>query len=466
MIPPAFQTFDPLLEASAACEVAGAAALSADGMRCLQEARLRRLLRTACRDSAWYRHHLGGREPDRELRLQDLPVARKADLMAHFDQWVTDPVLSLAHLRRFTADRTRIGQAYGGRYVVWSSSGSSGEPGIFVQDRAAMAVYDALQALRQPHPQPHRRWLDPLYATERIAFVGATGEHAASTVWLERMRRLNPFVAASVQSLSFLQPRADLMDALQRLRPTVLSTYPGVAVQLAEEAASGRLHLPLKEVRTGGENLTPAARRFVAEAFGCSVINSYGASEFFCIAFECRLGCLHLNSDWVILEPVDDRGQPVPRGQAGHTTLLTNLANHVQPLIRYDLGDRVGIQAAACGCGSVLPVVTVDGRCDDSLRLGGSRNGGVSIDPLALTSLLEDEAGLFDFQLVQRGPLELELRMPPSSRAGGSSQRAAGMLAAFLARQGAGKVRIVCTGVPPLPAGANCKTRRVVALPR
>jgi phenylacetate-coenzyme A ligase PaaK-like adenylate-forming protein len=134
MIPPAFQTFDPLLEASAACEVAGAAALSADGMRCLQEARLRRLLRTACRDSAWYRHHLGGREPDRELRLQDLPVARKADLMAHFDQWVTDPVLSLDHLRRFTADRTRIGQAYGGRYVVWSSSGSSGEPGIFVQD--------------------------------------------------------------------------------------------------------------------------------------------------------------------------------------------------------------------------------------------------------------------------------------------------------------------------------------------
>jgi phenylacetate-coenzyme A ligase PaaK-like adenylate-forming protein len=277
------------------------------------------------------------------------------------------------------------------------------------------------------------------------------------------MRRLNPFVAASVQSLSFLQPRADLMDALQRLRPTVLSTYPGVAVQLAEEAASGRLHLPLKEVRTGGETLTPAARRFVAEAFGCSVINSYGASEFFCIAFECRLGCLHLNSDWVILEPVDDRGQPVPRGQAGHTTLLTNLANHVQPLIRYDLGDRVGIQAAACGCGSPLPVITVDGRCDDSLRLGSGRSGCVSIEPLALTSLLE-EAGLFDFQVIQRGPLELELRL--RSRAGGPAQQAAGSLAAFLARQGAGDVRIVCTSRPPVQGGANCKTRRVVALAR
>jgi hypothetical protein len=41
----------------------------------------------------------------------------------------------------FTADPSRIADPYLGRYVVWESSGSSGEPGIFVQDAAAMAAF-------------------------------------------------------------------------------------------------------------------------------------------------------------------------------------------------------------------------------------------------------------------------------------------------------------------------------------
>jgi len=39
---------------------------------------------------------------------------------------------------------TRIGEPYLGRYVVWESSGTGGQPGVFVQNGAAMAVYDAL----------------------------------------------------------------------------------------------------------------------------------------------------------------------------------------------------------------------------------------------------------------------------------------------------------------------------------
>ena len=57
----------------------------------------------------------------------------------------------------------------------------------------------------------------------------------------------------------------------------------------------------------------------------------------------------------------------MPAGEPGHTTLLTNLANHVQPLIRYDLGDGVLVHRAACACGSPLPVIEVEGRGDDML---------------------------------------------------------------------------------------------------
>ena len=65
---------------------------------------------------------------------------------------------------------------------------------------------------------------------------------------------------------------------------------------------------------SGGERLTEAARRTIAPAFNCLVINEYGASECFSIAFGCDAGWLHLNADWVMVEPVDQDYRPVPPG--------------------------------------------------------------------------------------------------------------------------------------------------------
>ena len=39
--------------------------------------------------------------------------------------------------------------------------------------------------------------------------------------------------------------------------------------------------------------------------------------------------------------------RPVPAGRLSHTTLLTNLANHLQPLIRFDIGDRIVLRRRA-----------------------------------------------------------------------------------------------------------------------
>ena len=207
-----------------------------------------------------------------------------------------------------------------------------------------MAAYDALEALRRPHLRPYDRILDPWGVTERLVFVGAIGGHFASTVSIERLRRLNPLLASRLRSVSFLQPVASLVAELHRNSPTVVATYPSAAVLLAEECLAGRLRIAPREIWTGGENLSPAMRAFVQQAFDCPVVNSYGTSEFLSLASECSHGSLHLNSDWAILEPVDARGNPVPRGSPGATTLLTNLANHVQPLIRYDIGDRVALR--------------------------------------------------------------------------------------------------------------------------
>lgn len=460
MLPP----FNPWLSSAISADVMLAARAGAAALAARQARRLAALLAAAARGSALYRPLLAGRDPAR-VPLQDLPIQHKADLMRRFDDWVADPALRLDELRRFTADRARIAEPYLGRYVVWESSGSTAEPGMFVQDTQAMAVNDALEALRRPALRPWQPMLDPWRLGERIAFVGATSGHFASTVSIERLRRLNPALARRLHGVSFLQPTRQWVDELQALAPTVLATYPSAAVLLAEEQLAGRAHLSLSEVWTGGEALSPAMRHFVQQVFGCPVSNSYGASEFLALASECPHGRLHLNSDWALLEPVDDHGRAAPAGTAGATTLLTNLANHVQPLIRYDLGDRVTVHAQPCACGSSLPVIDVQGRDDDTLRLGPPGMPAVQVLPLALSTVLEDDAGLFDFQVVQQGPSELLL----STGLGGSDAsrtlgRARTVLTAFLEEQGVAEVHIHCHSGQPARRGRSGKIQRVVGL--
>jgi phenylacetate-CoA ligase len=436
-------------------------AVSAGGQGMLaerQQARLAALL-AAANASPVYRERLAGQRG--EGSLEGVAPIGKRELMQRFEDWVIDPKLRLDALQAFVADPAHIGEAFDGRFVVWESSGSSGVPGLFVQDARAMAVYDALEGLRRAPLNPLRRWFDPWCLGERIAFVGATTGHFASTVSMQRLRRLQPGLASRLQGFDFLQPLPELVEQLHRHAPTVLATYPSAALLLAEEARAGRLRLSLAEVWTGGESLSAAMRAEIEAAFGCPAANSYGASEFLAIAVPCRLGVLHLNADWVMLEPVDERGRAVPAGVCGTTTWLTNLANHVQPLIRYDIGDRVTLHAQPCACGSPLPALDVLGRTDDMLCLLDARGHRILLPPLALVSVLE-EAGVLDFQLVQTGERRLSLAIG-TSHADADARRARLALREHLARQGLAGVRLDLRRGAAAQVGRSGKQQRVVA---
>lgn len=457
--------FDALASTQAAAAVAAATQCTPELLREWQARRLGVLLTHAQQHSPLYRRLLKGERADR-LALAELPITTKARLMGAFDDWVCDPALRLADLHRFTADPARIAEPFLDRYTVWESSGSSGEPGLYVQDARAMAVYDALEAVRRAQLRQRQHPLDPCGLRERVAFVGATGGHFASLVSLERLRRLNPWAASHMAAVSFLQTPQRLAAQLEALSPSVIATYPTTAAMLADWRRRGLLQLSLHEVWTGGETLTGPQRQDIESGLGCPLANSYGASEFLSLAFECAHGHLHLNSDWAILEPLDAHGQPVPPGVTGSSCALTNLANTVQPLIRYELGDRITLSAQPCRCGCRLPVIEVLGRCDDTLHLPGHAGRDVAVSPLALTTVLEDDADLFDFQLVQHARAELTLSVPQRGRPATESLRSARLaLAAFLDQQGAVGVRIHCHAGRAARAERSGKVLRVVALP-
>jgi phenylacetate-CoA ligase len=61
---------------------------------------------------------------------------------------------------------------------------------------------------------------------------------------------------------------------------------------------------------------------------------------------------MHLADDLVIVEPVDEHGDPVPPGVRSDRVYLTNLFNLVMPLIRYEITDPVTAINGPCACGS------------------------------------------------------------------------------------------------------------------
>jgi phenylacetate-coenzyme A ligase PaaK-like adenylate-forming protein len=457
---PAPAYFDAAQSASAAADVWSGTWLDAGTIAQRARQRLAALLRFARARVPLYQRLYRTLPRPSALALADLPVLDKRELMADLTASLAADDLSCEAIEAFIADPSRIGTPLAGRYAVWTSSGSTGVPGIFVHDGAALAVYDALELLRFRSLPLAPLPAGPFLSRERYALVAAIEGHFAGIATVERLRRTFPLLAPFVRAISVLQPLPDLVEQLNRYRPTLLATYPTVAEMLADEQRAGRLRLALDELWSGGESLTAATRAQVAEAFGCRVREAYGASEFLSIAWPCRHGRLHVNADWVILEGVDAHGQPVPAGEPSHTTLLTNLANRAQPLIRYDIGDSITVLPDRCRCGSQMPAIEVKGRCDDVLNLSGRGGARIRLMPLALATVMEDDARVNDFQLVQTGPRRLLIRIGGGEKP--RAQEASAALRGYLRRFDLGAVRVDVDTQPPRRDPVSGKLRRVV----
>ena len=138
----------------------------------LQKDRLRRLVQWARRASPFYAELYADVSQARPLRLADLPPVTRSQLMARFDDWVTDREVTLERVRAFAENPRQVGHPFRDRYAVFSSSGTTGIPGLFVQDPEALAVYDALGTARMGALAPLWDWRTSV-GGHRFALIAA-----------------------------------------------------------------------------------------------------------------------------------------------------------------------------------------------------------------------------------------------------------------------------------------------------
>lgn len=340
----------------------------------LQNRRLRDLLRAAVAGSAFYRRLYRGIDIDR-CALRDLPTTNKTALMANFDDVVTDHAVRRADLERFVDDPTNEGRWFLGRYAASHTSGSQGQPLLMVCDQRQLELVFGVQMIRgNVREATPIEALKRFIAPARLAVVTLKKGFYPSASAFEYMPAP---VRRYLNVLRLSQTDGDLVERLNAFRPTALTAYASVLEMLAFEIEAGRLKLApeLIQVTNNSEVLTDKARERIESAFGLHVLNNYATGECPFLTTGCRVGTgAHVNADWAILEVVDEHDQPVAAGTPGRKVLITNLCNHAQPFIRYEIGDVVTMSREPCGCGSRLPLVArIEGRSADTFWVRDGR---------------------------------------------------------------------------------------------
>ena len=253
-------------------------------------------------------------------------------------------------------------------------------------------------------------------------------------------------------------PVSEIVAGLNAQQPTAMLGYPSALALLAVEARAGRLRIAPRRLTSTSEPLLPHVRRSVEEAFGAPVANVWGLSEAGPMGVGCwRSPGMHLCDDLVIVEPVDQAGNPVPVGTRSDAIYITVLTNTTLPLIRYHITDQMTFLAEPCPCGSAhRRIADVEGRLDDVFTYAG----GVTVHPHLFRSALLKETSLVEYQ-VRQTPRGAEILVIGSLRDRASAART---LESELSRLGVPDPSISFHPVDHFDRQATGKVRRFLPL--
>ncbi len=355
-----------------------------------QRGQLRALLACAIERSPFHARRLAGIDPARfELTdLACLPVMTKEQMMAGFDELVTDRRLTRPGVERHLAASAAEPSLLLGEYVRLASGGSSGLRGIFVQSIGEYAEFVA--SFLRPAAARMAAVGGPPPGGVLTAIVGAASPVHASGFGAAAARG-DPIRTISAPATL---PLAELVQRLNQAQPLVLHGHTTKLALLAGQQRAGRLRIAPVSVTAMGELLTDEHRAAIAAAFGVPPVNQFTSTEGLTGQSEPDGAVLSFASDMCVAELVDDDNQPVPDSTPSAKVLLTNLYNHTQPLIRYELTDRLTPHPAEPGHGHLR--ATVAGRADDTFRYGR-----IALDPLVIRTVMVRTPAALEYQVRQ-----------------------------------------------------------------
>ncbi len=190
------------------------------------------------------------------------------------------------------------------------------------------------------------------------------------------------------------------LDAIRASGARFLVGYTSAVYLLASHALRGGAPIRLDAVFPTAELLLDSWRDTIALAFGAKVLPYYGCGEIESLGYSCpeaEAPVYHTCDEHAVIEVEGPDGGASLTGEGPF--LITDLDNHMLPMLRYKNGDAGALAPPGCRCGRTLGRITrIDGRVNDVLYTTGGDAISGAIGPHAFKMV----EGVEQFQIIQR----------------------------------------------------------------
>ena len=219
----------------------------------LQNKRLKELVKYARNNSPYFNKLYTNINKD--YKLQDLPTTNKIDMMKNFDNWITDNNISMRRIEEFTQNIDNVGRMIDGKYLIFKTSGSTGNPATILYDKQNIDVSSAVAAFRTfARKQDFKAFMKN---GKRTAGVFANyGFYLACG--MSRYLQLQMPKKKNKITVDVNAKEEQIIKELNEFNPAMLSGYPS---SLALLANFEELNIKPNVVITGGELLTDEIRK-------------------------------------------------------------------------------------------------------------------------------------------------------------------------------------------------------------
>lgn len=349
-----------------------------EDIRLWQNQKLHALIEHVYNHVPFYREYMNEKQlHPKDIRcsedLRVFPEVDKTIIKKDYDRFIPDNLRQIKH-------------------TISATGGSTGEPmKYYVSNETQSAMWAKRICVLKKHGfQIGEKYL----ALGSSSIIPNAKTSRSSSVFHDLLRML-PLSAANMDD----DKCRTAVDVLQKNKIRMIYGYASALYLLARYLLDNRISLHVDVCVTTSEKLTEHYEGVIKSAFGCSVINEYGARDAGLYSYRCEKGRFHM---------IETCPYRLSEGAVGRGSIITtNLINYAMPLINYNVGDIITTHEGACDCGDNSFVFDdVVGRQSQIMTLSNGR----TVTGPAFTVLFS-KLPVKCYQMAKAGDCAIEVRI-------------------------------------------------------
>lgn len=301
----------------------------------IRDKKLRKKIQYAVNKSAYYKKiykHID----IQNIKLEDLPVINKMDLVNNFNDFITIPSIRHDRLREYFMEEFSFDKMFLNEFLAFHTSGSTGNPAYVVWGAKEFATSTYMLLHKNIGLIKGSNIFEILKNKRKLLYFGIMDDYVGGNSWIYQIGKY-----VDVKMISIFSSPDQWIKIINEFQPDVIMAKPHVLAKLANQVAGGSLHISPEKLIFVGEMLRPRDKEVIHKYFSCPLMNSYSTCETGPVAWQTdEREKLSVINEEVIVELLDDDNKPIREFYKEGKVVITNLYSKIMPIIRYEIGDR------------------------------------------------------------------------------------------------------------------------------